>query len=225
MLWPNGSKTQPTVTSAFGPRKPVWTPNGWSSSLHRGVDFVGFRQVKSISDGVVERVGVVRGWEGGGQQVWVRNSDGSLARYFHLSSYFVAVGNRVAEGQDLGIMGMTGTASGIHLHLEIVPKGQTVQVDPVLYIRARLSSTAGGGGNVTPIPPSTGDLKGDDVFVISNNIPGHPQKGAAWIAVPQGNGQPRATVLFGGDNFPGVPVIQFVNKGSWDAFSQGIQWA
>jgi len=40
MLYPNGTKTKPTVSSPFGPRK-VTIPG--ASSNHQGVDFVGFR--------------------------------------------------------------------------------------------------------------------------------------------------------------------------------------
>lgn len=79
--------------------------------------------------------------------------------------------------------------------------------------------SSGGGGNATITNGA------DEMFVISNNVPNHPQRGTAWVAIPQGNGKPRATTLFGGDVFPGAAVITIVNQASWDTFAQSIQWA
>lgn len=68
----------------------------------------------------------------------------------------VYVGQQIDVGQILGVMGMTGTASGVHLHLEItygrVHYSNTGQVDPVAFINDRLSSFAGGDTAPTPAP-------------------------------------------------------------------------
>lgn len=139
MLWPNGSKTRPRISSAFGPRK---APVAGASTFHRGTDFVGFSTIRAIAAGRVERVGTPSGWRGGGTQVWLRHADGSLSRYMHLRSYSVHLGQAVAEGEALGVMGATGNVSGVHLHLEIVPAGASAQVDAVRYIEARLAAPA-----------------------------------------------------------------------------------
>ncbi|AWY04858.1 endolysin [Microbacterium phage Floof] len=139
MQWPNGSKTRPSITSGFGPRK---APVPGASTFHRGTDFVGFSTVRAIAAGTVEAVGTPSGWGGGGLQVWLRHGDGSLSRYMHLRSYNVRRGEHVGEGAALGIMGATGNVSGVHLHLEIVPAGASAQVDAVGYIQARLAGTA-----------------------------------------------------------------------------------
>lgn len=144
MLWPNGSKTRPKITSGYGPRK---APVAGASTYHRGTDFVGFSTVRAIAAGTVERVGTPSGWGGGGLQVWLRHADGSLSRYMHLRSYSVRVGNHVGEGAALGVMGATGNVSGVHLHLEIVPKGASVQVDAVPYIQARIGGAAASTGS------------------------------------------------------------------------------
>lgn len=142
MLWPNGTLIQPTVSSHFGPRK---STIAGASTVHKGTDFVGFTLVKAIDDGIVTEVGTPLGWNGGGYQVWILHDDGSVSRYLHLSrnSSPVTVGRRVAEGQLIGIMGNTGTATGTHLHLETVVNG--TPIDPVPYIRANLTKpeTAG----------------------------------------------------------------------------------
>ncbi|EYT59754.1 hypothetical protein D514_0111620 [Microbacterium sp. UCD-TDU] len=75
-------------------------------------------------------------------QVWVQHS-GFIARYLHLSSWSVRVGQAVVAGQNLGVMGKTGNVSGVHLHLEIAPGGGA-QVDPVPFLRARISAAASG---------------------------------------------------------------------------------
>ena len=142
MLWPNGSKTRPTITSGFGPRK---APVAGASTFHRGTDFVGFSSVKAIAAGTVEAVGTPSGWGGGGLQVWIRHDDRSLSRYMHLASYSVSRGTRVGEGQAIGIMGRTGNVSGVHVHLEIVPAGASAQVDAVPYIQARLGGGSSAG--------------------------------------------------------------------------------
>lgn len=141
MLWPNGSKTRPTITSGFGPRK---APIAGASTFHRGTDFVGFSAVRAIAAGTVEVAGTPSGWGGGGNQIWIRHADGSLSRYLHLKSFSVGRGARVSEGQQIGIMGATGNVSGVHVHLEIVPAGASAQVDAVPYIQARLGGTSAG---------------------------------------------------------------------------------
>lgn len=72
-----------------------------------------------------------------------------------------------------------------------------------------------------PAPP----VQEDSMFIISNDVPGHPQRGTAWVAIPQGGTKPRATTLFGGDKFGTAPVVTFVNKASWDNFAKSIAWA
>lgn len=144
MLWPNGTKTKPYVTSAFGPRN---IPVANASRNHKGTDMVGFRTVRAVADGVVKVAGTPGGWTGGGNQVWVQH-DGFFSKSLHLASRSVRVGDRVSAGDDLGEMGETGTASDVHLHLEITPGSlhywNTGQVDPVKFISSRTASAAGG---------------------------------------------------------------------------------
>lgn len=144
ILWPNGSTTRPHVSSPYGPRK---APVAGASKMHRGTDFTGFALVRSIAPGVVVAVGTPAGWAGGGRQVWVQH-DGFLTRSLHLKNVpAVRVGDNIPAGRILGIMGRTGTASGVHLHLEVITRG--AQTDPVPFITTRLTSS--GGNTPTPI--------------------------------------------------------------------------
>lgn len=149
MLWPNGKTTKPYVTSSFGPRN-LANPN--ASKYHRGVDMVGFREVRAVSSGQVKVTGTPNGWAGGGLQVWVQH-DGFFSRSLHLASYSVRAGQFVREGDVLGIMGTTPHVD-LHLHLEISPGtvhyANTGQIDPVPFISARIGGSPAGGGS-TPI--------------------------------------------------------------------------
>jgi hypothetical protein len=142
-LWPNARSEKPRVISPFGLR---FHPIKKKMLPHQGVDFVGFDFNHSITDGKVTFVGEKDGWEGGGNpQVWVKNWDGSLAKYFHgrKDSAVVEKGDIVHAGQRLSTVGMTGTADVVHLHLEISPDGHAnSQVNPVPFLRDRVT----GGG-------------------------------------------------------------------------------
>ncbi|MGX1932032.1 M23 family metallopeptidase [Microbacterium resistens] len=135
MLWPNGSTDRPTISDDFGYRgiHPVWGTPAW----HYGTDFVGFDTVRAIDDGEVIVSGTPAGWSGGGTQVWIQHAWG-VSRSLHLDSRSVGVGDYVTAGQPIGVMGMTGTATGVHLHLEVVVDGD--QIDPVPFITDRLQA-------------------------------------------------------------------------------------
>lgn len=142
MLWPNGSMTEPEISSAFGWRE---SPIEGASTFHRGTDFTDFDTVCAIADGDVVQVGWVSGWLGGGIQVWMQH-DGAYSRSLHLTSVLVRVGDRVSAGTPLGVMGSTGTATGKHLHLEVGlgewSKNNAGQIDPVPFIHGGLANLA-----------------------------------------------------------------------------------
>lgn len=94
--------------------------NGFHPTAHPGYDFAAdyAAPIYSSETGVV----VFAGWhrEGGyGELVIVDHGNTFTTYYGHLSSRFVGCGDQVSKGQLLGEMGMTGNASGIHLHFEI----------------------------------------------------------------------------------------------------------
>lgn len=163
MLWSNGLTSRPRISSAFGPRKSP-TPGG--STIHRGCDFTGYRTIHAIADGVVKVAGTPSGWSGGGKQVWVQH-DGFFSKSMHMASTNVRVGDRVWAGSDLGVMGMTGTASGVHHHLEItlgtLHYSNAGQIDPVPFINDRLSTLAGGGSTAPADPTQIQSEEDDDM--------------------------------------------------------------
>jgi murein DD-endopeptidase MepM/ murein hydrolase activator NlpD len=78
---------------------------------------------------VVAAVGgtvVFSGWKyagsngyGGGLVIWVMNGTKLYTTYNHLSYDGVRVGQRIRAGQMIGRVGMTGNATGPHLHFEV----------------------------------------------------------------------------------------------------------
>jgi len=97
---------------------------------HIGVDYAASTgtPVMATSDGVVVHRGVRGGY---GNLVEVRHANGYMTRYAHLNGFAssVRVGGRVSQGQVVGYVGMTGTATGPHLHYEMHRHGQPV--DPL----------------------------------------------------------------------------------------------
>ena len=121
-------KFEPRVTSHFARRRlhPVLN----RVRAHTGVDYGAPRgaAVVAVAAGTV----VSAGWAGGGgKQVRIRHAGGMETLYMHLSSYGpgVRTGVRVDQGQLIGRVGSTGTATGPHLHFSL--RKNNAFVDPV----------------------------------------------------------------------------------------------
>lgn len=97
---------------------------------HRGVDYAANSgtPIKATADGVV----IQRGPNGGlGNAVEIRHANGFVTRYGHMSRFAsgLSVGSRVRQEQVIGYVGMTGLATGPHLHYEMIRNGS--HVDPL----------------------------------------------------------------------------------------------
>ncbi|HTR47480.1 MAG TPA: M23 family metallopeptidase, partial [Verrucomicrobiae bacterium] len=90
---------------------------------HLGIDYgapIG-TPVQTIGEGKV----VFAGPKGGdGNLVKVQHSNGYTTYYMHLSRILVRNGAHVAQGQTVGLVGMTGLATGPHLDFRIESHGQ-----------------------------------------------------------------------------------------------------
>lgn len=125
------------IVSPYGYRTDPIT--GEEHSWHGGVDLVGAdRVVRAVRGGRVVRSRMVdpasgdKTWEWG-NYVSVAGDDGMVIYYCHLESRAVEQGQRVSEGQLLGIEGSTGRSTGIHLHLEL-RDWAAQQKDPCAYL-------------------------------------------------------------------------------------------
>jgi murein DD-endopeptidase MepM/ murein hydrolase activator NlpD len=110
------------ISSTFGRRKhPVL--GTWRQ--HQGMDYAANSgtPVRSIGDGTVISVGPNGGY---GNLVEVRHPNGFVTRYGHLRAFASGLrrGTRVEIGQTIGYVGMTGLATGPHLHFEVLVGGQ-----------------------------------------------------------------------------------------------------
>ena len=115
------------LSSGFG-----WRSRGENGSNHTGIDLAnpngGF--IFAAADGVVEHTG----WDGGyGIVVQIDHGRGVHTLYGHLTDVNPALrqGSFVRGGSAIARMGMTGNATGIHLHYEVTIDG--LKVDPLNY--------------------------------------------------------------------------------------------
>ena len=125
-IWPVPSHY---VTSPLGSR---YTGIPGASTNHAGIDIgrVGYTtQVVASKAGTV----IVSSYnQYRGNYVVVSHGPGNTTTYQHLSKRSVNVGDKVAQGQVLGITGSTGVSRGAHLHFEITEN--SVIIDPLKYL-------------------------------------------------------------------------------------------
>jgi murein DD-endopeptidase MepM/ murein hydrolase activator NlpD len=121
------------ISSVFGARKhPIF--GEWRN--HTGTDYAAAMgtPVRAIGDGVV----IFAGKKGGyGNMIDIRHRNGMVSRYGHMRNFATGMrpGTRVAMGSTIGYVGMTGWATGPHLHFEIRVNG--VAHDPKLALQSR----------------------------------------------------------------------------------------
>lgn len=99
--------------------------------MHKGIDIArpSDRTIKAADNGVIESAG----WDGGyGNKIVINHQNGMKTTYAHLASIDVSVGQTVARGAKIGVMGTTGQSTGIHLHFEVYQNGQLK--DPMQYL-------------------------------------------------------------------------------------------
>lgn len=128
----------PKVYSGLGFRYPV--PGGHFvrglSRTHFGMDIsqaIG-GSVVAAADGVV----VLTGWRNncGGNQIVIAHGSNLYTGYYHLSGILVDTGQKVTRGMKIGRIGMTGCATGPHLHFS-VSRGFPLARGSIFYDPAR----------------------------------------------------------------------------------------
>lgn len=147
MIWPVPDSAS-YISSGYGPR---------GGTFHYGVDIAdpNAKAGKAVAI-VAAAAGTVRiasnicthnygkhyncGCNGGyGNYVVIDHGNGLLSYYGHMSRALVRTGQRVSQGQVIGIMGSTGFSTGPHCHFEIrVNNGQSRSMaarNPMNYVR------------------------------------------------------------------------------------------
>jgi len=129
-IWP---EPQALISQPFGPSRLVLEPPyGGYPHFHTGIDLVEpfGSPVYAADDGVVALVGSSS--SGYGRYVVIAHSGGLDTLYGHLSTTLVKVGQRVSQGQTVGLEGSTGNSTGPHLHFELRIKQQPIDPSPYL---------------------------------------------------------------------------------------------
>jgi murein DD-endopeptidase MepM/ murein hydrolase activator NlpD len=131
-----GKHRGPVLAARAAPRL-IWPATGpitshYNASHPLGIDIGQWEgPIVAATDGVVS-------FAGGdaccsyGIFVIIESSDGIGTLYGHLSSLNVTEGQRVRQGEVLGIVGCTGTCFGTHLHFEVWLNG--VRQNPMQYL-------------------------------------------------------------------------------------------
>ncbi|MEE1752172.1 M23 family metallopeptidase [Streptomyces sp. SP18CS02] len=140
-----------------------WTYSHHSAEVRRALDFVrGDGGTTAGTPVLASAAGTATRHSqptGAGNYIVVDHGGGWTTYYFHLSSYSVASGAQVAQGQQIGVTGSTGNSSGAHIHYEQLYNGagQNIVINgaglsyPGSYHQAYLTSDNGcGGGSGTP---------------------------------------------------------------------------
>ena len=134
------------------PGKKITTPYGkpgkmWKCGYHVGADFAAptGTPVVACLDGKVLEAKEGVSWGGSyGKAIVIDHGGGYKAVYGHLSKIEVKAGDKVSEGQQIGLVGSTGNSSGPHLHLEVRVspwKYTNKDVDPAIIIGGDVKTT------------------------------------------------------------------------------------
>lgn len=99
--------------------------------MHKGIDFTAPRgtHIQATGDGVIKRV--QHKSTGFGNNVIIDHGYGYETLYAHMKRIDVKVGQKVKKGQEIGIVGSTGTSTAPHCHYEVHVKGKAV--NPINY--------------------------------------------------------------------------------------------
>jgi len=100
--------------------------------MHYGLDYAASTgtSIYASDGGTV----TTAGWHGNyGYYIKIDHGGGFTTLYAHCSKLLVKVGDKVYQGQRIGLVGNTGRSTGPHCHFEIFKYGKNV--NPSNYVR------------------------------------------------------------------------------------------
>ena len=145
------------ITQKYGEIIPGVTFN---DKPHTGIDYgcPMHTPILASNEGTV----MAAGWDvtGYGFRVIIRHPDDMATLYAHLDSISVNIGDKVKQGQEIGISGNTGKTTGPHLHFEVRTKWNdwTTHFNPMALPMMTVDDT------VVIQKPEKPSLKGADAF-------------------------------------------------------------
>lgn len=115
---------------------------GVPAAFHSGLDMApgAGKPVVAPADGVVVLAGQPP-FSLEGNLVIIDHGFGLNSAFLHMATSLVQVGDHVRQGQQIGTVGMTGRATGPHLHWSVTWRG--ARLDPLLLVDAGRSPGAG----------------------------------------------------------------------------------
>ena len=118
MIWPVTGR----ITSPFGPRIIFG-----GEDFHRGLDIA-----VPLGTPIAAAAGGQVIWSGEkgsyGNLIQIDHGNGCVTYYAHCSELQAAVGDWVAQGQTIALVGSTGRSTGPHCHFEVLWQGE--RLDP-----------------------------------------------------------------------------------------------
>ena len=116
------------TTSAYGVKRSYTVAGKKYNDIHKGIDLVADpkdnnAKIVAIGDGVVSSCRLYgNNGDNTGCYVRIKHENGLYSLYYHMKSGTIKVkkGQSVKKGDVLGTIGMTGLATGIHLHFHEV---------------------------------------------------------------------------------------------------------
>jgi hypothetical protein len=121
-----------SVSGAFGTQRKF---NGLIESVHQGLDY---RVQPGTPVSAANRGTVLLAHDlfFEGNCVVLDHGQGLLTLYMHLSEIKVHEGDKVTRGQEIGLSGATGRATGPHVHMAV--RWQGIYVNPVVMLKLKL---------------------------------------------------------------------------------------
>lgn len=162
---PTAAPVRPLTIRQFPVQGRCWFTDTWGAARsggrqHEGVDIIAKagQLVYAVDAGTLTKQYVDAPGSLAGNGWRLQRSDGTHFFYAHLSAFAdgLVVGSKVAAGQILGYIGMTGNAGAPHLHFEVHPGGGA-PINPTAIVRAvdGCAITAVPTQPTTPTQPST----------------------------------------------------------------------
>lgn len=160
---------------------PVTNPYGGG---HTGTDYAWTRNggtivdkdIYSIDDGTITKIYYDKAY---GNVMEIDHGSNVTGVYCHAAGYnnTLKVGDRVHQGQNIGVMGDTGTlAKARHLHLTLRVNGKNT--DPYAYINNHLTTAGNGGTPIAPEPERTKTMT--TMFVKGSTATANAGPGTLW---------------------------------------------
>ncbi|MDD2699988.1 MAG: peptidoglycan DD-metalloendopeptidase family protein [Sideroxydans sp.] len=120
------------LSGQFGSRRVF---NGEPRAPHAGID-VAARKGSKVSASSHAKVLAVGDYFFNGKTVFLDHGNGLITMYCHLDRIDVGENDVVQKGQQIGLSGMTGRATGPHLHWSVILNG--AMVNPKLFLPRQL---------------------------------------------------------------------------------------